>query len=304
MALINTEVTKKVEGAQVALNSAENNVDVSNETIAIVEENKVKQTTDLSSDESNIILETLQNETQVEIDYEQYAIDQIEQDLLEAQEQLKAQEEADGWVNDIWNGLKEFTGIGVSKSEVESAIENQEVALEKLKETKINGNFSEVYEEITGQKYDETKLMQCHQAETILGAMESDLGIILNNNESDEVKQGLVNDYLLKFQNETGLSYEDLSATYKELSNTYLGTSNELTNVLNNYVDSQSSFVDKTAQVVQIGGMGMMILGGVACFIPGGQIIGAGMMKAGQMMALAGTFGDNSLEAEIGRAHF
>ena len=57
--------------------------------------------------------------------------------------------------------------------------------------------------------------------------MEADLTTILNIDESDEVKQQMVGEYLLNFQNQTGISYEELSNHYKELSNEYLGFSNK-----------------------------------------------------------------------------
>lgn len=274
MTLINTELNKKVESAQVALNSSENNVETLNETIAIVEESKIQETVTLNADESDEILKTLENETQVEIDYEQYVIESYEKELKETKDEFQIQDDKDGAINEIWNGVKEIFNFGVSKSDVKSAIEKQEITLEKLKQAKIDGNFSEVYEEITGQKYDEQKIIQCHQIET-------ELDKILNSDNPQDFEE----EYLI------------LSNQYKEMSNEYLSTSNELTNVLNNYADSQNNFIDKTAQVAQIGGMGMMIVGGVACFIPGGQVIGAGMMKFGQMLALGGTFGDNALEA-------
>jgi len=274
MTFINTELNKKVESAQVALNSSENNVETLNETIAIVEESKIQETVTLNADESDEILKTLENETQTEIDYEQYVIESYEKELKETKDEFQIQDDKDGAINEIWNGVKEIFNFGVPKSEVENAIENQEIALEKLKEAKISGNYKKVYEEITGQKYDEQKLIQCHQIET-------ELDKILNSDNPQDFEE----EYLI------------LSNQYKEMSNEYLSTSNELTNVLNNYADSQNNFIDKTAQAVQIGGMGMMILGGVACFVPGGQVIGAGMMKFGQMLALGGTFGDNALEA-------
>lgn len=231
------------------------------------------------------------------IDYEQYVINQMQEEIDFAKEEFEIQDDKDGFINDIWNGFKELTGLGISKSEVANAIEKQEIALEQLKQAKINGNFEEVYEQITGNKYDEQKLIECHNTEVVLNTMQTDLDSILKSNDSDEVKQQKVNEYLINFQNSTDLSYKDLTNHYNEMSSEYLGTSNELTNVLNQYVASQENFIDKTANIAQIGGMGMMIIGGIACFIPGGQIIGAGMLKAGQMLAIAGTFGDNALEA-------
>lgn len=228
------------------------------------------------SKEDNEYLDTI-NEAQ-DTDYEQYVIDSFKEELSLAEEQIKEQlalqDEKDGLINDVWHGFKEFTGIGVSKRDIKEAIDKQENAINRLKEAKEKGNFAQVYEEITGHKYDEEKLKQCQEVENTLE------NILNSENPQDFEKE-----------------YIEAQAKYKELSNEYLGTSNELTNVLNNYVDSQDSFIDKAANVAQIGGMGMMIVGGIACFIPGGQVIGAGMIKAGQMLAMAGTFGDNALEA-------
>ena len=239
------------------------------------------------------------NEAQLisDVDYEQMIIEQYERELELAKTTLGEQDEKDGFISDLFNGFKELTGLGVSKSEVRDAIEKQEGILEALKQAQATGNFKEVFEQVTGIKYDEEKLQECHQTEEQLEVIQKGFEEILASNLSDEEKQAKIGEFLLSYQNETGLNYDNLVNQYQELSASYLGGANELTNILNSYVQSQEGFIDKATNFAQIGGMGLMIVGGIACFIPGGAVVGAGMIKAGQVMAMAGTFGDNALEA-------
>ena len=287
MALINPEqnkpIKKAVETADFAISK--------NSATQLSNEIEIFPTKLQASIEQNEI-EELDIITQAQ----QYVIESYEKELKEVQENFEIQDDKDGLVNEIWNGFKELTGLGISKSEVSNAIEKQEEIIEELKQARINGNFAEVYEKITGNKFDEEKLYECHKTESELEIIHDEVSDILSNNDSDEVKQQKINEYLLNYQEKTGQSFEQLTKQYQELSSNYLGGANELTNVLNSYVNSQEGFIDKAASVAQIGGMVSMVIGGVACFIPGGQVIGAGMIKAGQMLALGGTFGDNVAE--------
>lgn len=257
-------------------------------------------------DFSNISLSVSSNENDEEyfnalneamgVDYEEYMIDLLEQNVIQVQQNLDKQDDSDGWISDIYNGIKELTTLGVSKSEVISAIQNQKDIIEKLKQAHEDGNFKDVYQELTGVEYDEEKVAKFYQRENEVKLLQAGLEKInvlgLNDNEKEEK----INQYIESFESLTSISSEELMQEYNSLASQTLGSANELIDLLNNYIQSQESFIDKTANVAQIGGIGLMAVGGVACFIPGGQAVGAFCLKAGQIAALGGTFGDNALE--------
>ncbi len=112
---------------------------------------------------------------------------------------------------------------------------------------------------------------------------------------SKKFKNSLVENNLKDFEQTTGLNYEQLIQEYNTLSQEALGNANAVSNTLNEYIQSQESFIDNFAGLVQIGGIGLMGLGSAVVFFSGGTA-GLGMIKAGQWMALGGTFGDEALE--------
>lgn len=230
------------------------------------------------------------------VDYEEYMINLLEQNVIQAQESLDKQDDSDGWISDIYNGIKELTTLGISKSEVTSAIQNQKDIIEKLKQAHKEGNFKDVYKELTGVEYDEEKVAKFYQRENEVKLLQAGLEKInaleLNDNEKEEK----INQYIESFEALTSISSEELLQEYNSLASQTLGNANELIDLLNKYIQSQESFIDKAANVAQIAGIGLMVVGGVACFIPGGQGVGAFCLKAGQIAALGGTFGDNALE--------
>ena len=113
----------------------------------------------------------------------------------------------------------------------------------------------------------------------------------------NDFKEAKAKEYLENFENTTGIKYEELVEECNTLSKEALGDANAVSNVLNDYVSSQEGFIDSCAGFVQVAGAGTMLIGaGVACFVPMGQGAGLAMIKAGQIAAIAGTFGDEALE--------
>lgn len=230
------------------------------------------------------------------IDYEEYMIDLLEQNVVQVQQNLDIQDDSDGWISDIYNGIKELTTLGVSKSEVTSAIQNQKDIIEKLKQAHEDGSFKEIYKELTGVEYDEEKVAKFYQRENEVKLLQAGLEKINALELDDDEKEKEINQYIESFESLTSISSEELIQEYNSLASQTLGSVNELIDLLNKYIQSQESFIDKAANIAQIGGIGLMTLGGIACFIPGGQGVGAFCLKAGQIAALGGTFGDNALE--------
>ena len=113
---------------------------------------------------------------------------------------------------------------------------------------------------------------------------------------TDGYREQKINKYIQEVEATTGLNYEQIVQDYNRLSKEALGEANAVTNILNEYISSQEGFIDGLASASQFGGMALMAIGGIACFVPGGQVIGGLLLSTGNTMALAGTFGDEALE--------
>lgn len=271
--------------------------------------NEINSHTDESfcnSDTNNIFYTNTADKLEYlnKIDLEQYVIDTFKKDLAEVQDSFDDQNQKDGFITNTYNFFKEATGTSISKEDLQNAIIKQNEAIQMLIKAKENDNFKVVYAQITNTEFNEEKLLECYFAETQLENLNSNFNQILSTNESNENKEKNINKAILEIENQSGISYEELVTNYKELSSKYLGPTNELVNTLNNYIDSQDIAIDKFAQTTQIAGLGLTVAGSILCFIPipgVAQAIGISTMNAGRLLSLAGTFGDNILEAiEIG----
>lgn len=92
-----------------------------------------------------------------------------------------------------------------------------------------------------------------------------------------------------------GKSYEQYQTEYATSYTTAYGTKNaeELATA---YGEDQENINAKATGAVQIAGMGSMVIGGIACLIPGAQPIGAGMISVGGKMALGGMLAKTALD--------
>ena len=117
------------------------------------------------------INETDKTTTDEEILYEteikKSAITMLEEILSSAQASLNTQDNSDGWISEWFDAFKQTNGIDLTQSTVESAIKKQEEIINKLKETLENDeDFESKWEELTGVKYDEEKILKYQQKTT------------------------------------------------------------------------------------------------------------------------------------------
>ena len=92
-----------------------------------------------------------------------------------------------------------------------------------------------------------------------------------------------------------GKTYEQYQQDYAASYTSAYGTKNaeELAKA---FGEDQENINAKATGAVQIAGMGSMVIGGVACLIPGAQPIGAGMISVGGKMALGGMLAKTALD--------
>lgn len=316
-----------------------------------------------------------------------YALSLVDDILASSQENLKKQDDSDGAISEIFDWLKETVGYSTCQKDVEDALELQKGIVSKLKTAIKNGNFEEVWQEVTGVEYDAEKIAlyqektsqleflsmsiqsydafheklirenlgnpmgmcdayieffgkdkgeekfcemlkyaynntlngfntennpiekisfneegylvfkQRQGAEFVFGEVEGVSSEILLAASSDKFKRLQIDNFIQELEKTTGINYTRLTQEVNTLSNEALGNANAVTNILNKYINSQEGFIDAFAGFTQLVGMATMVVGyGTACLIPGGQAVGLGIAKAGQGMAIAGTFGDEALE--------
>ncbi len=94
-------------------------------------------------------------------------IDFFNQNLENMKSQFQEQENEDGAIRDTYNWVKELTDIGVSKDDINAAIEEQERMVSELTSA-LNGEgeaaFEEVFEKWTGVEYNEENLNKYYES--------------------------------------------------------------------------------------------------------------------------------------------
>jgi len=319
------------------------------------------------------------------------AIDFFSQNLENMKSQFEEQENEDGAIRDAYNWVKELIDIGVSKEDINAAIEEQGRMIAELTAA-LNGEsgatFEEVFENWTGVKYSEEniqKYFETSQNYSLLASglakaenfknmvsNASSLGEVLECyteyfgseeegraklnemlqeaflnpensmafgyptsveiNENNELVVTRANmygtggaleyetttqdisdvtnmmntmpryfdldkyakEFTDKFVETTGKSVEELQNEYKINQLNAFGSGNSFQKLIDKYCADQEGFADKLASAAQIGGIGLMVVGGIVTFVcpPAGIAI----MNAGKYTALAGMFGDNAIE--------
>lgn len=96
------------------------------------------------------------------------------------------------------------------------------------------------------------------------------------------------------FENTMGYSIERLQTKYASSQIKALGDNTSIQKLIDKYCADQEGFADKLSAAAQIGGIGLMIIGGVVTFVC--PPAGVALMSAGKWTAIAGTFSDNALE--------
>ena len=119
-------------------------------------------------------------------------------------------------------------------------------------------------------------------------------GNILTYMYSEKYKEGQLNDYLENLEKTTNINYQETLEEYDRLTKEALGNANKATEILTEYIKSQESFIDACAIGAQWTGMGLMAIGSIALLC--GCPAGAGIMNAGNWVAIGGMFGDNIAE--------
>ncbi len=321
-------------------------------------------------------------------------IDFFSQNLENMKSQFEAQENEDGAIRDAYNWVKELIDIGVSKEDINAAIEEQERMITELTSA-LNGEsdatFEEVFEKWTGVEYSEEnvqKYLESSQNYSLLvnglnktenfkkmvsdasslgevleyytqyfgseeegraklnemlqeaflneeNAMAFGYPVSVEINEKNElvVKRpkeygaggalpgseyettvedisnvtNMINtmsryfdldkyteEFTEKFESTTGKSIEELQNEYKINQLNAFGSGNSFQKLIDRYCADQEGFADKLASAAQIGGIGLMVVGGIVTFVC--PPAGVAMMNAGKYTALAGMFGDNAIE--------
>jgi len=112
------------------------------------------------------------------------------------------------------------------------------------------------------------------------------------------LKEKLTNEFIEKLK-AIGLDYEQIAKDQKRLSDEAFGDANAVVNLVYEHVASQENFIDKIGTGAQLTGMGFMLVGSVLSFVkikPEFQLVSKALISAGQLLSVAGTFGDNALE--------
>lgn len=94
--------------------------------------------------------------------------------------QLEDRDEKDGIAEDGYNAIKELTNIGVPRSYIDTAISDQEKANNDLKDALLGksdkySSFEEAYKDITGVEYDEAKIMDYMETQSLNEIVSQDL---------------------------------------------------------------------------------------------------------------------------------
>lgn len=359
-------------------NPIENLDEVSQETAKDITDNKISAYSD----------KELTPEEQIQT----LAIDFFTQNLENMKEQFEAQESEDGAITGAYNWVKQLLDLGVSASDIEFAIEEQEQMISELTAA-LNGesevSFDEVFKKWTGKEYSQENLVEYLElsqtyslAVNGLAKTENFKNLISNGNSLNDVlgyftdyygseelgreklnellneafmsnptefgyvqsveineqnqlvitrpkEYGLngpldgteyettiedisevtnmlktmprcfdldkyTDEFTEKLENTIGYSIEELQEKYKISQLNTFGSGNSFQKLIDKYCEEQEGFADKFASLVQMGGMGLMVIGGVATFVcpPAGMTL----LTVGKYTALAGMFGDNALE--------
>ncbi|MBR5304310.1 MAG: hypothetical protein IKU37_05735, partial [Candidatus Gastranaerophilales bacterium] len=104
----------------------------------------------------------------------------------------------------------------------------------------------------------------------------------------------MIEKYLNDLKEATGIDYQETLEEYARLTKETLGNVNKVTEILTEYIQSQESFIDTCAIGAQWTGIGLMAIGSIALFC--GCPAGAGIINAGNWVAIGGMFGDNLAE--------
>lgn len=153
-----------------------------------------------------------------------------------------------------------------------------------------------IFEEITIDENNQITFKYNDGTQDICHATDENIAPYLKGMYKEEFLQNMQNKYFENLKDSTGLDYEKITQEYADISKSALGDFSSVNTILNEYINSQENFIKNTASVTQVLGICAMVIGGVACFVPGGQAIGGVLIKGGQSAALIGTFGDNALE--------
>ncbi len=118
------------------------------------------------------------------------------------------------------------------------------------------------------------------------------------NSEQNRTKmlKNLVEDYKTNFEATMGYSIETLQAKYSASQVLAMGTNNSFQKLADEYCFEQSSIENQFARAEQLTGVGLIIVGGVLCFVPPLSTAGSMMMKAGSYFSFVGSFVDNSMD--------
>ena len=222
---------------------------------------------------------------ETEIEYQQYAIQAMSDNLESMKQVFQAQNDSDGVMADGFSGLKELTGLGISSKDVENIIAEQEEIIAQLTlamQGQSDLTFEEAYEKYTGTKFSTEKIDNYMRTSNIASAINSACYY-------DE-------DYADKLKEATGKTVEEINQEFALCQNEALGKSQTLQNLVDDYSASQESFADKLSALISTTGMVCIVAGAIISFIPGGAAIGVPLMTAGKWVAFGGMLADNAID--------
>ncbi len=343
----------------------------------VLDTNSIEEAKNITNEKTSAYSE---KELTPEEEMQALTIDFFSQNLENMKTQFEEQENEDGAIRDAYNWVKELINMGVSKEDINAAIEEQERMVSELTSA-LNGesdaSFEEVFEKWTGLKYNQdnvTKYMETSQmyslavsglykadnfkncvvdAKTMQDVMDlyntyygeeegknklneflyqeistatgpiygvgmpeelyinEDNQMVIKYSDTEEYEiydpKECINiletleydlhpeeEFQAQFEEITGKSIEELQDEYKINQLNAFGSGNSFQKLIDRYCADQEGFADKLATAAQIGGIGLMVIGGVVTFV--NPPVGVGIMNVGKYTALGGMFGDNAIE--------
>ncbi len=216
-------------------------------------------------------------------EYQAYAIDSLKANLDAMEELFLSQEDNDGIVADGYNFLKELTGMGISDEDIRDILQKQEKIINEL-EAAANGesdmSFEEAYKYYMGVEFSTEKIDNHLKIANAYYA-------VVNASSYDE-------DYIEKFEEKTGQSFEELANAYGLSQFEAYGKDTFLNELVNNYGIDQETFANKLSGAISTIGISCMAIGGVISFVF--PPAGIALMTAGKYISLSGMFIDNAID--------
>ena len=223
---------------------------------------------------------------ETEEEYKVYVLDTLTENLNSMRSLLQTQNDKDGAINNAYSDLKEQIGLGISKEDIETMISQQEELLSAITATMINDSdlsFEEAFEKYTGTTYSQEKIDKYLEVSNKYSAL-------MTACQYDS-------EYLFKFEEETGITLEQLNKEFGLCQIETFGKSTTLENLSELYNQDQEAFTEKLSATISTIGMSCIVTGAAISFVfPPAAGVGVALMTAGKFIAPTGMLIDNALD--------